>query len=353
MGRLAVLAVLTLLLLSLGFALTISHHHTSHVTEPHRFNVEVATAHKMTIPQVVLSVGGLVAMQQVTISSELDGRVTKVFFKDGDFVSQGMPIVQLDDSQAKADVAQAQAALNLSKTTYARYLAANKEGAFSQQDIDKARADVESKQAVLESAQATLKEKEIRAPFSGTLGAFNIQAGDYVTAGQALVSLVDKRRLKVKYTVAESVLPKMHLGQAVQIAVDGLPKQQFKGVVSFLSPAINKATRSVGVQATIDNKQGRLTPGMFAHVRQIVATNPNAIVVPEQAVITSLQGHTVFRVGHDDTVMRVKITLNDRYQGFAAISSGINLGDTVVIAGQQKLQDGSKVHIINSKSAVH
>lgn len=314
-------------------------------------NVEVADVTHMNMPQHVFSVGSLVALQSVTISSEVDGRVKRIFFEDGQFVKKGSAVLQLDSDQAKADLVSAKTELTLSKATYQRYLSLFKEGGVSRQDLDQKRSDMESKSAAVKSAIATLQKKTLVAPFSGRLGAFAVTEGNYIKAGDQLVKLVNKRVLKVVYTLPENNVPNLVIGQPAQVTVGSFPGRVFDGAVSFIAPSVDVDTRTVSVQATIPNPDEKLSPGMFVHVSQIVSEAKNALVIPEEAIIAGLQGDTVYKVV-DGKAIAVKIVVGPRRNGFAQIKSGLQQNDQVVIAGQQKLHDGSAVAIVQSPSGV-
>lgn len=306
--------------------------------------VEVAIAKNGSIPKQVESVGSLSASQEVNVSSEVDGRITQIFFKDGQFVAKDMPIIQLNNSKAKADLESAQTSLQLSERTYERYKLLFKEGGISQQDLDQQRSDVESKEAAVKNMITALNQKQIAAPFDGELGAFQVNEGAYITAGQSLVHLVNKTKLKVEYAIPEFFLPQLKVKQSVLVSVDSYPGQTFAGEVTFISPVIDKLTRRVSVQATVPNEEGILLPGMFAHISQIISDGQEALVIPEQAVIASLQGFTVYKV-MDGKAIAVKINIGERYNGQLEVKSGLAVGDVVVIAGQQKLDDGVSVAI--------
>lgn len=306
--------------------------------------VEVAVVKKGSIPKQVESVGSLTAIQEVNISSEVDGRITKIFFKDGQFVAKDMPIIQLSNAKAKADLDSAQTSLQLSERTYERYKLIFKEGGISQQDLDQQRSDVESKEAAVKNMVTALNQKQITAPFDGELGAFHVNEGAYITAGLPLVNLVNKRKLKVEYAVPEIYLPQLKIKQAVLVSVDSYPGQTFAGEVTFISPVIDKLTRRVSVQATVPNEEGTLFPGMFAHISQLISDSKETLVIPEQAVIASLQGFAVYKVVNDKAVA-TKLIIGERYNGQLEVKSGLAVGDVVVIAGQQKLDDGVPVSI--------
>lgn len=306
--------------------------------------VEAAVVKNGLIPKQVESVGSLKAIEEVNITSEVDGRVIQIFFKDGQVVAKGMPIIQLDNIKAKADLESAQTVLKLSQKTYERYQALFKEGGVSQQELDQQRSDVESKEAAVKNTIAALNQKQIQAPFDGELGAFPMNEGAYINKGETLVKLVNKRKLKVEYAIPEIYLPLLKINQPVLVSVDSYPGQTFAGQVTFIAPSIDKLTRTVSVQATVPNEEGTLSPGMFVHISQIISEQRETIVIPEQAVMASLQGYTVFKIS-DGKAIAIKVTIGERYNGMIEIKQGLAVGDTIVIAGQQKLDDGTFVTI--------
>lgn len=309
-------------------------------------NVETAQVTEMAIPTTLFSVGSLIALKSADLSSEVKGRITKIYFQNGDFVHVGQPIVQLDDVLAKAELFSAEAALRLSQATYSRYSTLLKEGGVSQETLDQQKSSLESNEADVQKEKVDLKQKTIKAPFSGVLGVFNVTKGEYITDGQALVNLVDKQQLKVQYNIPQKYLSRLQLGQMINVNSDSYPNKVFDGEVSFISPTIDDDTGSVTVQATIDNSENLLSPGMFVTINQIIQEDPNALIIPEQAVVASLQGSYVFVI-KNGVAKSIKITLGHRRQGYVQIH-GLKLGDEVVIAGQQKLQDGNPVIVLPS-----
>lgn len=309
--------------------------------------VNVTNVTTEVVPNQVSALGTLVALKSVTISSEVDGRISKIFFKDGQQVAEGMPIIQLDNEQAKANYESAVTALNLSRKKYQRALAVSKLGAISQEDVDTLQAAVESNKAKVKSSLASLNEKEIMAPFNGVLGAFKVQAGDYVSSGDPLVDLVNSDQLKAEFSVPQNFKPELKLNQSVKITTSAYPNKSFNGTVTYISPSVDPATRSIAIQAVINNKQQELSPGMFVNVTQILSMKQNALVIPEQAVTASVQGYQVYKVVQDKAQL-TDIEIGVRKDGMVEVLKGLAKGDTVVTAGQQKLQDGSSVTILSN-----
>ena len=323
-------------------ALALFHKKTPPLPQSSPISVNVVAVRKTTLSKEVMAIGTLVATRFVTISSEVNGRIAKIFFKDGQAVAKGMPIVKLDDAAAKANYESAVTTLNLSKTKYQRALTLATQGAISQEDLETLKAAVESNQASGKRSLGVLKQKEILAPFSGVLGAFKVQVGDYISSGDPLVSLVNLDEIKVEYALPERFLPMLKTNQQVVVKTSAYPHQSFYGTVTYISPTVDKVTRSIAVQVIIDNKQHLLSPGLFVHVKQLLAQQKGALVIPEEAVIASIKGYQVYRVVKHRAVLTT-VTIGARKGGDVQILKGLRVGDIVVTEGQQKLRDGSWV----------
>lgn len=332
-----------------SWAVSTKNHHdqdkiSSQVEAP--ILVQVAKVSQHAIPNQVTALGTLSAVQTVTLSSESDGRIAKIYFKNGQQVAIGMPIIQLDNAATKAAYDKAVTQLDLDRSKLERSLKLP-EGTISKQDMDALHANVASDAAEVKSAQALLDEKEIDAPFSGTLGKFLVNEGDYIKPGDPLVDLVNSKQLRVDYNLDESLLPQLKQGQLVQLTVSAYPQQIFYGTVSFISPTINQNTRTVAVQALVSNNDNKLSPGMFAHVTQQINVNKNALVVPQQAIMADVKGYYVFKlVGN--RVSQTYINVGVRVGDVAEVLANLKVGDVIVTAGQQKLQDGSVVTVAPS-----
>lgn len=307
--------------------------------------VKTAPVSVQTIPQSVGTLGSLVALQVATISAQENGRITAIHFKDGQQVASGMPIVQMDNAQAQADYVTAVAAWQLAVTKYNRSKLLINE-AISLQDLAALKADMDSKNATVHSTQAELNAKQIVAPFSGVLGAFQVAQGDYVSAGTSIVTLVNSQQLKADYKLAQDLKAQLQLGQLVAITSDAYPNQVFYGTVSFISPTVNQDTRSIDVEATINNKDLLLAPGMFVQVSQQIGKITNALVIPDNALQADIKGYFVYKLVNNHAV-QTYVQAGQHLTGQVQIVSGLQPTDIVVAQGQQNLDDGSLVQVMN------
>lgn len=305
--------------------------------------VNVAKVTSGDIPKEIQALGGLSAMKKVTISAETAGRVESINFKDGQQVAKGMPIVQLDNQQAQADYQSAVTAYHLASQKYERSKSLVDE-AISKQDLAVLKAAVATRQAAVQSKLADLNEKQVVAPFSGTLGSFSVQVGDYVNAGDPLVTLVNSAVLRADYNIAEDVLPELKNGQLVTVTTGAYPNKKFYGTVIFISPTVSSTSRMVAVQAQINNKNNLLSPGMFIRISQQIGQIKNAILVPSGAISADIKGYYVFKVEGNKAV-KSYVTTGMHSSGNTQITKGLQVGDTIVVAGQQKLEDGSVITV--------
>ncbi len=306
--------------------------------------VKVTHVQKEDMPSFVDALGSLSAVQKVSISAEVSGRITGINFKNGQQVGKGMPIVQLDNGKAQADYQSAVTALKLSQTKYDRSKSLVNV-AISKQELAQLQADVQSKQADVKKAQTTLNQKEIVAPFAGVLGAFSVNVGDFINAGDDLVTLVNTQQLRVDYSIPETYVPKLKLGQLVRLTVSAYPNKVFYGTVTFISPTIDASTRSVSVQAVVSNTKGLLSPGMFVRVSQQIDVTKGALTIPADAVMADVKGYYVYKVINGKAV-QTYVTVGSRQSEKAQITKGVTSSDVIVLAGQQKLNDGSSVKVI-------
>ncbi len=309
------------------------------------------------------AVGSLRARQSVMLRPELVGRITALNFKDGGPVRKGQIMVQFDDLLQQADVQQMQAQLAIAQANFNRTKELVAANFMSRQTLDTGAANLQVAQAQLVLAQARLSRMAVRAPFDGTAGIRLVNVGDYVKDGVDLVSLEDTRQMMVDFRLPERLGSKLKLGQSVELSLDALPGHHFKAVVEAVDPLLDANGRSIGVRAVLPtvSKPGEAQPlrtGMFARVTTVFSVNEAALVVPEEAIVPQGNRQFVFKLIAPEAganlppdtkfvSQRQEVTLGVRSQGKVEIVQGLSLGETVVVAGQQRLQkDGSPVRLV-------
>ncbi|WP_426435156.1 efflux RND transporter periplasmic adaptor subunit [Bradyrhizobium genosp. P] len=321
--------------------------------KPPPSNVSVATAKSEVIPNLLTAVGDLVAVHQVNVTTDVSGRITDILFMAGSHVKAGTPLVQLFDAPEQGDLAsfKAQAIVGEQQLDRAKQLAARQFG--PQSTVDTAQATYDQAKAGIAKTEALISQKLVRAPFEGDLGVRMIEVGQYLTAGTQIVSLTDLSVLYANLTVTEKQSSQVKAGQIVRIAVDAYPGKTFEGKITTIEPQIATDTRNIRVQATIQNPDSILKPGMFATATVVLPEKPAVVTVPETAVDYTLYGDSVFLItekkGDDGkttlTAVRTFVKTGNRVEGRVEILKGLKPGDQVVAVGQIKLQSGMPVAI--------
>ena len=323
--------------------------------KPPPANVSVVEAKSEVIPNLLIAVGDLAAVHQVNVTSDVSGRITDIMFEAGAHVTAGAPLLQLFDGPEQGDLAsfKAQATGAQLALDRAKQLAARQFG--PQATVDSAQAAFDQANAGIAKTQAIISQKLVKAPFDGELGVRKVEVGQYLTAGTQIVSLTDLSVLYANFTVTEKDSAALKVGHIVRIAVDAYPGRNFEGKITTIEPQIATDTRNIRVQATIDNPDHILKPGMFATTTVVLPDKPPVITVPETAVDYTLYGDSVYLLTEKKeedgktklTVTRTFVQTGNRVEGRAEILKGLKDGDRVVAVGQLKLQSGSAVTISN------
>lgn len=309
-------------------------------------NVVVAPVKQRDVPIQIEATGNLSANQQSDISPETSGYVAKIEFNEGSFVKQGAVLVSLDTREQAAKVAQARSAAQLSEDNYERNA---KLGtlALSKQDLENLHSIAEQNKAALLAAQTVLNQMTLRAPFSGYVGAKTISVGDFIPAGQKIVTLTDLSELKISYEVPGRYADQLQLGQSVAITPDNT-KNSLKGRVSYIAPTIDEATQTIEVHAVFDNPQNTLKAGQFVTLTQIVGLRKNAILIPENTLQGNVDGYYVLAVDNNKHVISRSVTPGEHYQGNVIITQGLSAQDQIIVNGQQNVKVGDVVAVANS-----
>lgn len=306
-------------------------------------DVQVIAVGSQDLPKEITSLGTLKAPDSVTLSSDVDGHVKQIYFKNGSTVGKGMPVLQLDDTEQQVGYQKAVAKLDADSRLLERQLKAAE--ALSQQQIETTKALVESDKADVKAKQAALNRMKIVAPISGVLGSFAFNVGDYIKSGDPIVTLVNTAQLRVDYDVPADDVNLLQRGQSVSVTSDSYPNKMFTGSVTYISPSVDPSTRTIAVQALLPNQKSLLRPGMFVHIEQEVSMQKGALVVPQMAIIAGVKGYSVYVVENSRAVQK-PLMLGNRFKNMVVVKSGLQLGDKVVVSGQDKLQDGGAVNVL-------
>lgn len=309
-------------------------------------NVNVVHIKSTDVPKYIKAMGSLYANNKVDISPQISGQIKAVMFHYGDNVQAGQVLYKLDDSLYKAKLQAAQSDLTFNKITYERFLKLMNTGAVSKQMIDRVKSNYVDAVSKLNVVKIGLENTEIKAPFSGVVGASRVDIGQYVTVGESLLSLVDKKNLIVKFSVSEDNLNQIASNQTVTVEANNIPNHLFHGVVSYISPSVDSNTRTVMVWANVPNVNNQLAPGLFVHVTLKIGDEKNAILIPQEALIPTVEGNNVFIIKHGKAYQQSIVT-GENVGDNTLVLKGLKAGDVVVVQGQEKLTSGRSVSILS------
>lgn len=304
--------------------------------------VEVAVARRDTVIDAIEATGQVEAIQSIELKPEQEGRVVKLPVTEGADVAAGAVLVEIDERELAAQVARAEAERDLAKQALARTKDLLAQKASSTSDLERAEATARSSQADLDLLQVRLERTKVRAPFDGVIGQRFVSLGDYVTTGSRLVVLQTVNPQRIAFTVPERFATRLKRGQRVAFRVAALPGQEFIGEVDFVDPVVQLPARTILIKARVPNGRRQLQAGMFAEARLATETRPNAIVVPEDAIVP-LQGVNFVWVADSGKAVRREVVLGVRTPGFVEVKSGVESGEQVVVGGQERLFEGAGV----------
>ena len=312
----------------------------------------------VTWSPALTAVGTLVADQRVALSPQVSGVISAIYFDSGKYVKKGDPLVDLDTSTQQAQLKADQAQLKLARLNYARDQRLYKQHAIASAGLDSSFAALQSAQAAVEGDLATIAKMHIVAPFSGKLGIREVSLGQFLAAGSAttIAQLSSIDPILAQFNLPQQDLPKISVGQIVQLTIDAFPGQIFSGKISATNADITSGSRTMLVQANIPNPTHQLVSGMFAMVNVLLPSVQNVIVVPQTAIVYSLYGDSIYVVksstnAKGEKVMSVAqefVTLGETQGINVRIEKGLKAGDEIVTSGQLKLHNGSTINVNNS-----
>jgi membrane fusion protein, multidrug efflux system len=328
--------------------------------------VTVAPATAQDVPVYLDEIGKSGAFESVTVTPQVGGRIMERHFEDGAELKKGQILFVIDPrpyqaqlDSAQASLAQANAAMDLAKSQFERYSELVETKAISKQDydtkknaVDLDQAQIESAQAALETAKLNLEYCYIHSPIEGRAGARLVDIGNVVQANSTSLLLIQRiDPIYADFTITERDLPEvqkqMHRGtlRAVVRIPSDPENHGHAGEVTFLDNAVQNGTGTVNLRATIPNSDRHFWPGEFVDVRLVLATEKQAVLIPNQATQISQQGPFVYVVKQDDTVELRLVTLGQRQGDEVVVTGGVAAGERVVVTGQMTLSPGAKVRI--------
>ncbi len=321
--------------------------------------VSVATADisKMEWPVESAAIGTITPVQGVTLSVELPGTVTELGFESGQFVAQGDVLAKLDSRSERAQLAAAEAAFKLAEISLYRSGQLLSGKAIPQAEFDVVEAEYKQAVANVQNIQSGIDKKQIVAPFDGRLGIRRINLGQYLTAGEPVVSLQSVDLVYVTFYLPQKDLSYLKAGLRVVTTSDAFVGQQVVGEISAINSEVDRQTRMIEVQAILPNSDGHLASGMFVNVR-IEQSRPRAIhAVPSSSVLYASYGNSVYTVtpsgeGEGYIATQKFVKLGERRGDFIEVIEGLDFNERIVTAGAFKIYPGATVMMADERAPV-
>lgn len=350
------LAVVALLLAGLGFVKYRQIEVATHsFMQPPPEAVTTVVAKQEKWPSTLNVIGTIAAVQGVTVSADLPGTVDRIAFESGQSVKEGDVLVELDTRQERAQLANVEAQRDLAHINFGRMQQLVKQGVMAQSEYDNTLAQQKATDAQVGEIRATIARKTIKAPFSGVLGIRQANLGQYLAAGEAIVSLQSLNPIYVNFGVPQDQGVTVRAGRTLRVTSGDAGGAVFSGRVSAIDSVVSESTRNLQVQATLANPGGKLRPGMFVQVEMAMGADRDVIALPTTAINYAPYGDSVYVVSDmkDPTgktyrgVRQQAVKVEGARGDQVAVVSGVKPGDEVVSSGVFKLRNGAAVQVNN------
>lgn len=306
--------------------------------------VTITKVKQRPLSRRLVQAGLLRAGEVVSLTPQISGRLQKILFTPGQSVKEGDVLIQLDDRQAKAEMRQALAELRMSKAKYERAEALVKKNYGSPAALEQAQAEYEKARANLEKAQVALSQTKLEAPFSGLVGFKTMSPGSNVRQDQELVTIVKPDPMEVEFSIAETYVKDIAVGQDVTVKVEGFDVLPIEGKIKAIEPFADPISHNMKVKAEIPNKDGEFKAGAFARVTLTLAKDESAIVIPDKAVMRSADQESVF-IYYKGRVEQITIATDPGDGEFVKVNYGLEPGMFVVVDGKDRCFSGMPVRV--------
>jgi len=299
------------------------------------------------------TVGSFVSMQGSTLSAKESGNVVAVHFESGAKVKAGDVLIEIDHSVEEANLRGATARLELAKQNLERASKLRGQSALALSSLEDSQSKVRQSESEVQSIKAAIERKTIVAPFDGRAGIRTVNVGSFVNAGTPLVPLYALNPIYFNFSVPQQLAPQLAVNTDVSVRVDAFPSRVFAGKVTAINPNIDEVLRTISIQATVQNPQEEILPGMFGSVHFEIGNSISLLVIPSLSVAYAPYGNSVYVVertrdaeGKESTTARQQIVQLGRSRGdFVSVTKGLTEGDEIVATGSFKLRPGAKIQI--------
>lgn len=311
-------------------------------------NVAVFVVSGQEFSERILVTGTVLANEEVELRPEASGKITQLLFKEGDKVSKGQLLVKINDADLRAQLKKLQFELKLAEEKESRQKKLLDIRGISQEEYDIALNELNVLKADIDFTMAQIAKTEVHAPFNGTVGLKSVSEGSYVSPTVKIATVQELDPVKIMFSIPEKYASRIRKGDVIKFTVQGGVKEEFEGKVYAIEPKIDIATRTLQVLAVSPNKERKIFPGAFANISFVLKSSSNTLLIPSEAVIPELKGQRVFIV-KNGKAESVKVETGTRTDKNIEIISGLNNGDTLIVAGFMQLKPGSDIRITGVK----
>lgn len=305
---------------------------------------------------LLTAVGSLNAVQGVTITAEVTGKIEHIAFEPGAHVSAGDLLLQQDSAVEKAQLRSAESVAQLARIDFERIKALRQKNGISQADYDTAKAKLTQALAQVDNIKALIAKKTIRAPFAGQLGIRQVNLGQVISDGQAIVDLQNLDPIFVNFYLPQQDIDRIRTGLKARVTTDALPGQILTCEITTISPEVDTATRNILVQGILANPNEQLRTGMYVDVTVVLPQQEDVLIIPSTAVLYAPYSDSVFVIEEKKdengepagkTVRQQFVRLGEKRGDFITVTSGLTETDTIVSTGAFKLRNGQAVVVDN------
>ncbi|MFZ4796103.1 MAG: efflux RND transporter periplasmic adaptor subunit [Bacteroidia bacterium] len=303
--------------------------------------VSYVIAQKQSVANTIQAIGNIIADEEVELHAEAQGRVVKINFTEGSFISKGKQILKIYDGDLQAQLTKALVNKKLKLDTEKRNKILLDKGAISQEAYEVSLTDLNATNADIELFKENIKHTEIIAPFSGKIGLKYISEGSFINSSTKIASMQKIDRVKIEFSIPERYISQVNVGTTVSFKVDGIQKS-FNAKIYAIEPKVDPVNRNVLIRAFCENNNGVLLPGLFAKIEVPLNNKEGVFLIPTQSVVPILKGQKVFVI-HGDSAIEQKVEVAGRNDLNVEVISGLKTGDTVVVSGIIQMKQGTKI----------
>ncbi|MES2655103.1 MAG: efflux RND transporter periplasmic adaptor subunit [Bacteroidota bacterium] len=306
-------------------------------------SVGIYVVKKSVLNNSIQTVGNILANEEVDLKSETQGKVVKINFNEGQQVHKGQWLVKINDADLQAQLKKALSTKKLKDETEKRNKQLLAKGAISTEAYDLSLTDLNSINADIDLLKEQIRRTEIIAPFNGLIGLRNISEGSFINNTITISHLQNIDQVKIEFAVPEKYTSKIRNGMLINFTVEG-QKETFTAKIYAIDPKIDPVNRNVIARAICNNPNKKLLPGAFAKVNITLDSNPDALLIPTQAIVPILKGQKVFLIQGDSAIEK-QVTIGNRNDLTVEVIDGLNENDSVIVQGVIQMKKGAKVKV--------